>query len=306
MPDQIVPFSTFARAVLILYKPPLTAIATYRKTRQVLEELGQICPATADLTALAVARWVTANPSRRRSTVRALLSSLRAAINAAGDEHQIGNPFLTRQLHKFLPRTFHPPIRRHHSAAEIGRVLLLADDEASGGSWKARRRQCLLYLAAFTGARAKELLGALAEDIDLVNAELHIRPNDRRPLKTESSTRCVPLPGPALDVARKWLTRPDRPSAWLIPHQRLDGPWFHGTTRNKPVSEIKALGKRAGLEGLTLLSLRHSFATSADRRRIGPKALQDLMGHSTIKTQWTYRHTDPEELRQAADRVTFE
>jgi integrase len=305
MKAKTVPFTAFTTAILKLYTPPLTAIATFRKTRQVLEEFSRICPATTDLTAQAVAGWVTDHPLRRRSTVRTLLSSLRAAVNAAGPEHQLANPFLTRRLHKYLPRALHQPtIRRHHSAAEIARVLLIADQEAPA-SWKARRRQCLLYLAAFTGARAREILGALVEDLDLVEGVIHIRPNERRPLKTDASNRDIPLPGPALSIARQWLTRSDRSSRWLLPHQGLHGPWFHGATRNKPLNEIKALGKRAGLEGLTLLSLRHSFATAADHRQIGPKALQDLLGHSSPQTQWPYRHTDPAELRRAADRVRF-
>lgn len=301
-----VPFARFADAVLSLYAPPLRRIATYRKIRQVLAEFAAIAATTADLTPKAISDWIVSHPDRRRSTVRALLSALRSAVNLVGDEHGLVNPFGRRKLHAYLPTgTFHPPIRRHFGPLELARVLAQADKEAQDGSWTARRRRLVVYLAAYTGARAREILGLRVEDLDLVEGLIRIRPNAQRPLKTEASVRELPIAGPLASALEGWVSRGDRKSPWLIPHQYLTGPWLHGTTASRPLGQVKALGERAGVPGLTLLAFRHSFATSADRWQIGSRALQDLMGHASPSTQRTYRHSDPDELRSAVDRVRF-
>ena len=51
----------------------------------------------------------------------------------------------------------------------------------------------LLLLLTDTGARLAEITGMEARDVDLDKAILYIRPNDRRGLKTKTSTRSIPL-----------------------------------------------------------------------------------------------------------------
>ena len=53
--------------------------------------------------------------------------------------------------------------------------------------------KALLLLLTDTGARLAEITGLEAKDVDLDKAILHIRPNDRRGLKTKTSTRSIPL-----------------------------------------------------------------------------------------------------------------
>src|SRR5262249_29171583 len=88
-------------------------------------------------------------------------------------------------------------------------------------------------------------------------------------------------------------------------HTELDGPWLHGPRGQKAYEQAKAIGRRAGVEGATLLAFRHAFATAADHFQIGTKALQDLMGHSSPATQWGYRHTEVDQLRMAPERARF-
>lgn len=300
-----VPFARFRSEVLSHYRDPLARKATRLKVSQVLREFEGLCPTTRDLTVDAIIAWIQAHPGRRRATVRTLLSALRAAINLVGADYEMGSPFLRRKLHRFLPPETGRPIVRHKTPAEIAAVLLQADQEASGGCWKARRLRVLVNLAAYTGARGRELLGLEVEDLDLAGGLIRIRPNARRLLKTESSERVVPMAAPLHGAIAEWVGRLDRRSPWLIPHGRLDGPWLQARAGYRPVDQVKALGRRAGVQDLTLLSFRHSFATAADRWRIGGKALQDLMGHSTPMMQFNYRHPDPEEMRASVGRVKF-
>ena len=54
-----------------------------------------------------------------------------------------------------------------------------------------------------TGARLAEITGLEAKDVDLDKAILHIRPNDRRGLKTKTSTRSIPLSQRATECLRQ-------------------------------------------------------------------------------------------------------
>jgi len=61
----------------------------------------------------------------------------------------------------------------------------------------------LLLLLTDTGARLAEITGLEAKDVDLEKAILHIRPNDRRGLKTKTSTRSIPLSQRATECLRQ-------------------------------------------------------------------------------------------------------
>ena len=63
--------------------------------------------------------------------------------------------------------------------------------------------RALLILLTDTGARLAEITGLEAKDVDLDKAILHIRPNDRRGLKTKTSTRSIPLSQRATECLRQ-------------------------------------------------------------------------------------------------------
>lgn len=302
---QAVPWDRLRAEVLDLYRPPIRRIATFRKIRQVLEEFGPLCPTSADLSPGAIAGWLREHPGRRPATAKALLSALRAACRYGESRGYLSSPFRFRALEGWLPLEEPEPIRRHRSAAEVGRVLLAADAEAISGSWECRRRRALVYALAFTGARAREVLGLHRDDCDLAAGLIHIRPHARRSLKTRSSRRSLPIADPLLPVLASWLSRADRRSEWAFPHSGLDGPWLWGTVDSRALGQVRALGDRAGVPGLTLLCFRHSFATAAESWGLGELALQRLLGHGRPQTQATYRHADPEQLRGAMDAVRF-
>ena len=63
--------------------------------------------------------------------------------------------------------------------------------------------KALLILLTDTGARLAEITGLEAKDVDLDNGILHIQPNDRRGLKTKTSTRSIPLSQRATECLRQ-------------------------------------------------------------------------------------------------------
>lgn len=299
------PWPAFVAEVLSLYDPPVRRPATRRKVAQVLAELGGHCRSTGDFSAPAISRWLAAHAGRRQATVRSLLSSLRAAARYGCHRGYLADPFLFRPLAGWLPGEEPEPIRRHRSAAEIGRVLLEADRAAQDGRWEARRLRALVYALAFTGARAREILGLHAGDVDLAGRLVRIQPNGRRPLKTRASRRQLPIAAPLLPVLEDWIGRADRPSEWVFPHSGLSGPWLSGTIASRALGQVRRLGEAAGVPGLTLLAFRHTFATAAEAWGLGELAVQRLLGHSRPQTQRGYRHADPEQFREAVERIRF-
>jgi len=294
----------FASEVLVLYEPPMRRVATKRKMEHVLAEFGAICGRPADLTPSSVAAWIAAHPRRRPATVESYLRSLRAACTygiTSGVLDQ--NPFSYRSPARWVDwdvPELPPPV---HQAEEIARVLALADQEALEGDWRAARLRAVVYAFAFTGARRRELLALAVEDVDLPGGTIRIATNGRRSLKTRSSAARIPIAAPLAAVLATWL--PLCGSAWLFPGVRRRGPWLEGPVEGKALDQVKALGLRAGVPGLTFQSFRHTFASLSESWGIGELALQRILRHSSLGTQRAYRHELPEVLRDVAAKVHF-
>jgi integrase len=297
-------WSAFTADVLALYLPPIRRLATYRKMRQVLAEFAAFCETTADLTPAAIAGWLQAHPERRPETTLALLRTLRAACTYGVLVSALeANPFTWRKPTAWVDwdvPELEPPV---HTSEEMARVLTQVNVEASGGAWKATRLRALVYTLAYTGARKKEVLGLRIEDVDLVGGSIAIRTNRRRGLKTRSSSANLPIPAELGKVLAAWI--PLTGCDWLFPGAKRQGPWLEGPPGLKAIDQIKALGARAGVKGLTIASFRHTFASLAEGWGIGELALQRLLRHSNRRTQTHYRHELPAVLREAGAKVHF-
>ena len=279
-------------------------IATQRKMEHVLAEFGAICRRPEDLTPSSVAAWIATHPQRRPATVESYLRSLRAACTyALGAGCLERSPFDFRSPARWVDwdvPELPPPV---HQAGEIARVLALADQEALAGGWRAARLRAVIYAFAFTGARRRELLGLAVADVDLPGAMISIATNGRRSLKTRASAAQIPIAAPLAEVLATWLAVCG--SAWLFPGVRRCGPWLEGPVGEKALDQVKALGLRAGVPGLTIASFRHTFASLAEGWGIGELALQRQLRHTRIRTQIAYRHPLPEVLRDVAAKIHF-
>jgi integrase len=297
-------FAAFTLDVLALYGAPMRRKATRAKMQQVLEEFGRLCRRPSDLTPSAIAAWIAAHPGRRPSTVAALLTSLRAACRYGAKWGYLErNPFEFRAPREWVDwdaEELPPPV---HAPAAMARVLSLADLEALGGPWQAARLRALVYTASYTGARKRELLGLPVADVDLEAGLIRITTNARRGLKTRASRACLPIPGPLAAVLSEWL--PICGSAWVFPGARRSAPWLEGSAGGKALDQLKALGIRAGVPGMTFQSCRHTFASLAETWGFSELALQRQLRHSSPFTQRGYRHELPELLRAAGERVSY-
>ena len=67
---------------------------------------------------------------------------------------------------------------------------------------------------------------------------------------------------------------------------------------------LRPLLKKAGLPSLTFHELRHTFATFQLAAGERPKVIQEILGHSSIKTTMdTYSHVIPGMQEEAAGRL---
>jgi integrase len=332
-----VPFARFRAEVLSLYEPPLRAQATYRRMRQMFDIVSALMPpdaTTEDLTPPLVAKLVASRPPGQSPyTTHAIVSSLRVACGYAASRqgYLFSNPFDFRRRWVRLPA---PSARqRHHSLEDIARVLQLARDDVarnrpgSWSHWSSRRLLALVSLVAYTGLRKSEALHLRVEDLDLRGRMLLVRPRVGNRLKTEASAQPVPMPDALVGVLAEWLpylsipddmaNGPERfnprgnprglPDAgWLFPNSYRTGPWIGGSPGRDPLDRVKALGKRAGVEDFTFLSLRHSWATHAESAwGFSEEFIRRVLRHTNSRTQAHYRHADAPNLKAAVKGIGF-
>ncbi|MHB8736259.1 MAG: hypothetical protein ACYC6M_13240, partial [Terriglobales bacterium] len=121
--------------------------------------------------------------------------------------------------------------------------------------------------------------------------------------KTLASSAELPIVGPLADVLRTWIHRCG--SDWLFPGKRLLGPWTGGMPGTKAIDCVKAAGERAGVPGLTILSIRKTVGTNAKRWGLSPLELQALLRHTNLETQKFYDEKDVEILRPGVEKIQY-
>jgi integrase len=176
----------------------------------------------------------------------------------------------------------------------------------------------LWVLAATSGLRRAELLGARWMDVDLEGAALHVRSTrvaygalvvTKEP-KTVRSRRTIPLPQRTVEALRTWKVRQAKErlaagSAYtdlgLVFANELGG-------YLSPSAVSKVFGrlvKGADLPRITLHQVRHSFATIALEQGVDVLYVSELLGHSSAAiTQAVYQHSRPERVRDAVNTIS--
>jgi integrase len=166
-----------------------------------------------------------------------------------------------------------------------------------------------LLTAIFTGLRSSELRGLRWVDVDLKNAELHVRQRaDRFGVignpKSESGDRTIPLGPLVLNTLKEWsLACPKGELGLVFPngngniedHANLIKRVLWPVQIAAGVVDAKGEAKYAGLH-----SLRHFYASWCSNRRadggleLPMKTVQARLGHSSIMmTSDTYGHLFP-------------
>jgi len=147
-----------------------------------------------------------------------------------------------------------------------------------------------IRLLMLTGCRLREILNLRWSEVDLDRGFLFL-PDSKTGRKT------VVLSAAAIDV----INALPRVGAFVIASDSA------GMDDEKPRADLKrpwaAICKRAGLEGLRIHDLRHSFASVGAWSGLGLPVIGKLLGHADSKTTQRYAHVDADASRRAADAI---
>jgi integrase len=167
---------------------------------------------------------------------------------------------------------------------EADRLIAGAD-----GEWRT-----MITLALKTGLRQGELLALSWDDVDLVAGRLVVSRNlSRGEITTPKNgkTREIPLGDDVL--------------AALKGHRHLRGDVVFSKpdgimlTKGESKHPLWRACRRAGLRRIGWHVLRHTFASHLVMRKAPIKAVQELMGHSTVTMTERYAHLSPDVRKDA-------
>jgi integrase len=148
-------------------------------------------------------------------------------------------------------------------------------------------------LLLLTGARTMEVLSARWEQFDLERE----RGTWTKPASTTKtkSEHIVPLSKEALELLRQ-MREAAGDSPFLFPGDQS------GHVGN-PKKHWSAICKTAGISGLRVHDLRHSYASLLVSSGHGLPVIGELLGHANIATTARYAHLIDDVARAATDRV---
>jgi integrase len=150
----------------------------------------------------------------------------------------------------------------------------------------------VLRLLLLTGARRGEVLFAKWDQFDLA-AGMWSKPHSAT---KQARGHIVPLSAPALALLAARFNKRNDNSPWLFPG-RKDRP-------RKDTRHVWArVLKRAGIHGLRVHDLRHSYASHLVNAGFSLPVIGQLLGHSQVTTTSRYAHLYDDVQRQAVERV---
>jgi integrase/recombinase XerC len=204
----------------------------------------------------------------------------------------VGAPKLDKHLPGYLDR------------AQIDLLFQMAEARAMEGDFTAVRNLAILELFYSTGMRLSELQGLSMGDLDLVSQQVKVRGKGRK-------ERIVPIGDHAVLALRNYEAKRDD----LLRNRRGGRA---GVERSAYF--LSRTGKRIGVRmvqkvvsgfldqidedaGLSVHSLRHTFATHLLDAGADLRAVQELLGHSSISTTQIYTHTSVERLKQVYQKA---
>ncbi len=159
------------------------------------------------------------------------------------------------------------------------------------------RDVAILEMLYAGGLRASEV-----SDLDVQS--LHPKLGVVRVIGKGNKERVVPIGKPALRAVERYLEelrpslcRTDTPTARIMLSRR-------GQPINRVVvwQVVKRHANRAGLKDVHPHTLRHSFATHLLAGGADLRVVQELLGHSNIRTTQVYTHVDRSRLREVLNR----
>ncbi len=184
------------------------------------------------------------------------------------------------------------PLPKVLSVEQAQRLL----DVEPGGAPELTRDRAMFELMYSSGLRLAELVS-----LDLDDGRLDLREAQVTVTGKGGKTRTVPVGAKAREALNRWLeararlARPEQRALFVGARGRRISP----TTVNV---RLKALAKRQGMvTPIHPHMLRHSFATHVLQSSQDLRAVQEMLGHSSISTTQVYTHLDFQALAKVYD-----
>ncbi len=228
--------------------------------------------------------------ARTLSGVRSFYRYLhRSEIVDANPARAVGAPRLEKHLPAYLDR------------AQIDLLFQMAEVRAWEGRFVDVRNLAILELFYSTGIRLSELQGLGRGDLDMVTQQAKVRGKGRK-------ERIVPVGDHAIlalrnyERARDELLRSvgrggDRSAVFLTRTGRRIGV---RAVQKVVTGFLRRIDEDAGL---SVHSLRHTFATHLLDAGADLRAVQELLGHASVSTTQIYTHTSVERLKQVYQKA---
>ncbi len=145
-----------------------------------------------------------------------------------------------------------------------------------------------IRLLILTGARLREILHAQWSQVDLERGVIFLADSKtgRKPIYLSAAAQAVLASLPRIQ-GNPHIIAGAKEGA---PRADLKKPWA-------------AVCRAAGLEGVRLHDLRHSFASFGAGASLGLPIIGKLLGHTQAATTARYAHLDADPLRRAADTI---
>lgn len=184
----------------------------------------------------------------------------------------------------------------HLSEADMEAVFRLAENRAAENTLSGTRDLLIMELLYGSGIRLAELHSVNLRDLDLAGEQLKVRGKGRK-------ERIVPVTRRALAALRRYEPRrrealdqgggnSDLSALLLNPK----GGRLSKRSIQRAVREY--LEKAAADQGLSVHSLRHTFATHLLDAGADLMAVKELLGHVSLSTTQIYTHTSRERLKK--------
>lgn len=263
-------------------------VAAYRRDLMqactLLEERGVSNWSGLDQESL-VALQIEWGPPLAPSTSRRKLSAVRSMMkwhSSAGQERLAALPSASSsRRQKLLPKAL--------STQEVLSILeAMTPDDAVG-----LRDRALFELIFGTGLRVSEALGLRLDQLSLDVSALHV-------VGKRQKTRWVPIPRVTMEWIERYMAegRPAlirRPLAQLIVSER-----GHSLHRGMAYTILRKYAEKAGLERrIGPHTLRHTYAVHLLKGGADLRAVQELLGHSSLATTQIYTELDTERVMES-------
>ena len=189
----------------------------------------------------------------------------------------------------------------HLSRPEMGALFDLAEARAAENTLAGTRDLVVLELLYGSGLRLSELQGLNLADMDLRSGQMKVLGKGRK-------ERIVPLTGSSVRALRRYEHRREEMLS-RAPEGADHGALLLNArgsrlSRRSIQRQVRALlEKAAAHQGLSVHSLRHSFATHLLDAGADLMAVKELLGHVSLSTTQIYTHTSKERLKEVYRRA---